>query len=290
MISGKSKVCGVMAWPVEHSLSPLMHNFYSEKTDTDLVYIPLKVEPGQIEAAVKGAYALNFAGMNITVPHKQEVMKYLVEMDEAAGAIGAVNTLVRVEGGFKGYNTDAEGLWRAMAGAGITVKGRTCLLLGAGGAAKAAAYVLAREGARKLYILNRSLEKGIQLAEMINSRFPQAAAEPLRLSEYGRIQEMDCLALQTTSVGMDPNIDCAPVEDEKFYSHIGTGVDIVYTPAETKFMRYVKQAGGSVLGGLDMLIYQGMIAYELWNPSVKFSKELVDDARRLLRTQLEAKK
>ena len=125
MISGKSKVCGVMAWPVEHSLSPLMHNFYSEKTDTDLVYIPLKVEPGQIEAAIKGAYALNFAGMNITVPHKQEVMKYLVEMDEAAGAIGAVNTLVRVEGGFKGYNTDAEGLWRAMAGAGITVKGRT---------------------------------------------------------------------------------------------------------------------------------------------------------------------
>ena len=80
MISGKSKVCGVMAYPVEHSMSPLMHNYYSEQTGTDLAYIPLKVEPGCVEAAVKGAYALNFTGLNVTVPHKQEVMKYLAEM------------------------------------------------------------------------------------------------------------------------------------------------------------------------------------------------------------------
>jgi len=112
MISGKSKVCGVMAYPVEHSMSPLMHNYYSEKTGTDLVYVPLKVEPGRVEEAVKGAYALNFTGMNVTVPHKQEVMKYLVDIDEDAKAIGAVNTLVRTDGGYKGYNTDAAGLKR----------------------------------------------------------------------------------------------------------------------------------------------------------------------------------
>ena len=120
-------------------MSPLMHNYYSEKTGTDLVYVPLKVEPGRVEEAVKGAYALNFTGMNVTVPHKQEVMKYLVDIDEDAKAIGAVNTLVRTDGGYKGYNTDAAGLKRAMTEAGIEIRDRTCILFGAGGAARAAA-------------------------------------------------------------------------------------------------------------------------------------------------------
>ena len=254
MISGKSKVCGVMAYPVEHSMSPLMHNYYSEKTGTDLVYVPLKVEPGRVEEAVKGAYALNFTGMNVTVPHKQEVMKYLVDIDEDAKAIGAVNTLVRTDGGYKGYNTDAAGLKRAMTEAGIEIRDRTCILFGAGGAARAAACVLAKEGASVIYVLNRSLEK----------------------------------AVQTTSVGMHPNVDHAPVEDAEFYKKIDTAVDIVYTPMETKFMKYVRAAGGKAVGGLDMLIYQGVIAYELWNPETVFTSEMIDGARVLMREELEA--
>ncbi|MEG0214946.1 MAG: shikimate dehydrogenase, partial [Hungatella sp.] len=106
-MSGTTKICGVMADPVEHSLSPLMQNFYAEKTGVDFAYMPLKVAVEDVEAAVLGAYALNFVGMNVTVPHKQQVMPYLKEIDEDAKAIGAVNTLVRMEGGYKGYNTDA---------------------------------------------------------------------------------------------------------------------------------------------------------------------------------------
>lgn len=288
MISGKSKVCGVMAYPVEHSMSPLMHNYYSEKTGTDLVYVPFKVEPGRVEEAVKGAYALNFTGMNVTVPHKQEVMKYLVDIDEDAKAIGAVNTLVRTDGGYKGYNTDAAGLKRAMTEAGIEIRDRTCILFGAGGAARAAACVLAKEGASVIYVLNRSLEKAEALSEIVNERFGRRVMLPMALDDYGKLECSSCLAVQTTSVGMHPNVDHAPVEDAEFYKKIDTAVDIVYTPMETKFMKYVRAAGGKAVGGLDMLIYQGVIAYELWNPETVFTREMIDSARVLMREELEA--
>lgn len=288
MISGKSKVCGVMAYPVEHSMSPLMHNYYSEKTGTDLVYVPFKVEPGRVEEAVKGAYALNFTGMNVTVPHKQEVMKYLVDIDEDAKAIGAVNTLVRTDGGYKGYNTDAAGLKRAMTEAGIEIRDCTCILFGAGGAARAAACVLAKEGASVIYVLNRSLEKAEALSEIVNERFGRRIMLPMALDDYGKLECSSCLAVQTTSVGMHPNVDHAPVEDAEFYKKIDTAVDIVYTPMETKFMKYVRAAGGKAVGGLDMLIYQGVIAYELWNPETVFTREMIDGARVLMREELEA--
>ena len=139
MITGTTRVCGIIADPVEHSMSPVMQNFYGEATGRDLVYVPLKVAEDQVDAAVKGAYAMNFLGLNVTVPHKQRVIPCLKEIDKAAEAIGAVNTLVRIEGGFKGYNTDAAGLYRSMEEKGFQIQGASAILLGAGGAAKAAA-------------------------------------------------------------------------------------------------------------------------------------------------------
>lgn len=288
MISGRSKVCGVMAYPVEHSMSPLMHNFYAEKTGMDLVYVPLKVREDQVEAAVKGAFALNFTGLNVTVPHKQAVMKYLTEIDEDAQAIGAVNTLVRQEEGFKGYNTDAAGLSRAMREAGVTVAGRKCVLIGAGGAAKAAAHVLAKEGAAEIYCLNRGIDRAEALAELMNQRFGRRIMIPMALSDYGKLPEGPFLVLQTTSVGMHPKVNEAPIEDEAFYKKVETAVDIVYTPLETRFMKLVKEAGGKAIGGLDMLIYQGIIAYELWNPEAIFTPGLIEEARQLMIKELEA--
>lgn len=289
MISGKSKVCGVMAYPVEHSLSPLMHNFFSEKTGIDLAYVPLKVETDKVGDAVRGAYALNFTGINVTIPHKQEVMKYLLEIDEDAKAIGAVNTLVRLEGGYKGYNTDVPGLLRVMTEAGIAIKGRSCILLGAGGAAKAAAYVLAKEGARRIYVLNRNTERAVVLSRLINERFGREVMIPMALEAYGKLPDKErYLAVQTTSVGMYPKTDRAPIEDEAFYKMIEQAVDIVYTPMVTRFMEHVRAAGGKAVGGLDMLIYQGMIAYELWNPEAVFTGEIIEETRRLMVAELEA--
>ncbi|MEG1575560.1 MAG: shikimate dehydrogenase, partial [Clostridium sp.] len=164
---GKTQVCGIIANPVEHSMSPLLQNLYAERTGINVRYVPFKVEESDVKAAIKGAFALNIRGLNVTVPHKQRVMPYLTEIDEEAEAVGAVNTLVRTETGYKGYNTDVQGLLRTVSEAGIKLLGRNCILIGAGGAAKAAAYMMAKEGATSIYLLNRSVSKAEDLATYI---------------------------------------------------------------------------------------------------------------------------
>lgn len=288
-ISGITKVCGVMGCPIEHTMSPMMHNFYSECTGVDMVYEAFHVEPERVGDAVRGAYALGLTGLNVTVPHKQAVMEYLSDIDEGAKTIGAVNTLVRVADGYKGYNTDAEGIWRAMQKAGMTVQGRVCILIGAGGAAKAAAYILAREGAKKVYVLNRSLEKAEVLAGEINRQMNRPVLYPLQLDQWREIEESGCLAVQTTSVGMHPQVDAAPIEDGAFYQKLDQAFDAIYTPMETRFMKLAKEAGAKTANGLDMLLYQGIIAYELWNPDVKITEETADQARELLKNWLGGK-
>ncbi len=290
MISAKGRVCGIIANPVEHSMSPLMQNFYGQETGVDFAYMPFKVWEEDVETAVAGAYALNIAGLNVTVPHKQRVMPYLKEIDEGAKAIGAVNTLVRVDGGYKGYNTDAAGLWRAMQEEGIEVKGQDCILIGAGGAAKAAAYVLAKEGARVVYILNRNASRAESLAGEMNERFGRQVMVPMALEEYNRLPYVKngYLAVQATSVGMHTasGDGTAPIEDHYFYSMIHTGIDIIYTPLKTKFMSGVEAAGGRTMNGLTMLLYQGIEAFEKWNPEVRVSKETVEKAKELVIARL----
>ena len=287
MISAKAKVCGIMAYPVEHSLSPLMHNFYAEQMGIDFVYVPFKVQKEQVKAAIRGAYALNLTGMNVTVPHKQTVIPYLKELDSAAKSIGAVNTLVRTEGGYKGYNTDASGFLRAIKGAGIHISGQDCLLIGAGGAAKAVAYMLGEQGAASVIVLNRNEQRAWTLAQEMNQLFKRNFMTALGLHDYGRLEEKSWLAIQTTTVGMHPDIEASPVQDKAFYKKISVAMDVIYTPAKTQFMTLVEESGGRAISGLDMLIYQGIEAFELWNPGQKVSEELVAKARQMMEEILE---
>lgn len=287
MISAKAKVCGIMAYPVEHSLSPLMHNFYAEQMGIDFAYVPFKVQKEQVETAIKGAYALNLTGMNVTVPHKQTVIPYLKELDSAAKSIGAVNTLVRTEGGYKGYNTDAAGFLRAIKGAGIHISGQDCLLIGAGGAAKAVAYILGEQEAASVVVLNRNEQRAWNLAQEMNQLFQRNFMTVLGLHDYGRLEKKSWLAIQTTTVGMHPDIEASPVQDKAFYKKISVAMDVIYTPAKTQFMTLVEEAGGRAIGGLDMLIYQGIEAFELWNPGQKVSEEIVAKARQMMEEILE---
>jgi len=282
MVSAKAKVCGLMGCPVEHSLSPLMHNFFAEEMGIDFAYVPFRVEEGQVEAAVKGAYALNLGGMNVTVPYKQQVVPYLEELDDAAKAIGAVNTLVRVKGGYKGYNTDAPGLLRAMGEAGMDIGGKDWLLIGAGGAAKAAAFVLGSGNAASVIVLNRSRDKAEALARDMNRHFQRDFMQAMALKDYRALPDKEWQAVQTTSVGMYPHGHEAPVEDGAFYRNIKNAMDVVYTPARTRFMDLVEQAGGKAANGLDMLVYQGVKSFELWNPGQKVQEDVIAKARQLM--------
>lgn len=285
-IDGKTKIYGIMANPVAHSMSPLLQNLYAERTKVNACYVPFQVEQDDVKAAMEGAFALHIQGMNVTVPHKEAVIPYLSEIDETAAAVGAVNTLVRTEHGYKGYNTDVPGLLRAMTEAGIVIRGRSCIVIGAGGAAKAAVYMLVSEGAAVVYVLNRSMERAEELAAYMNSLFGKTAVIPLPITAHAGIPQGRYLAIQTTSVGMHPDTASAPITDPDFYDKIEEAVDVIYTPSETRFMKLVEAHGGRAVNGLYMLLYQGVRGFELWNPGVQVEAETVEEARALIEVLL----
>ncbi len=265
MIDGHTRTCGLIGNPVEHTMSPLIHNTLAQKLSHNLVYVPFRVEEGQILSAVKGAYALNLLGLNVTVPYKSQVIEGLVQVDELAEKIGAVNTLVRAEGGYKGYNTDMPGLYRAMCSEGIELEGEDVIVLGAGGAARAVAFLCADREASRVYMLNRSLEKAQAVADEVNRKTGRDCIYPKALSDYPSLPDGKFLAIQATSVGLYPDVDRAVIEDKDFYRKIHTGYDLIYKPSTTRFMKLVRENGGQAFHGLKMLLYQGISAYELWN-------------------------
>lgn len=264
-INGATKVCGLLAYPVEHSVSPTIHNYLAKKLGINLSYVPLPVKDGDIQTAISGAYSMGFFGMNVSVPYKEKVFFSLSEIDELAQKIGAVNTLVSCTGGFKGYNTDMPGLMRAFDSDGIVVEGRAVVLLGAGGAARAAAYLCGEMKASTLYIVNRTLEKAEQLSQELMNEYPQMKVTALLLKDYDKIKENNLLAIQCTNIGLYPDMEKAVIEDEAFYQKVETAYDLIFNPSETKFMKLAKMQGATCYHGLKMLLYQGIIAFELWN-------------------------
>lgn len=284
-INGGTRLIGLIGNPVEHTLSPVIHNNISERMTINSVYVPFKVE--ELETAVCGAYAMNVLGMNVTVPHKNQVIQSLVEIDDAAKAIGAVNTLVRVDGlhGYKGYNTDMLGLRRQIQEDGISLENETVVILGAGGAAKAVVYMCLLEGAKRVYLLNRTLGKAEKIAKHMNEIFSTTAVLPLELSQYTEIKEEHLIVFQATSIGLSPNVEQVVLEDTSFYEKVKVGVDLIYNPAETRFMQLVKEAGGRAYNALKMLLYQAVIAYELWH-EVTVSQDIIDEVYVELKRQV----
>lgn len=292
-ISGKTKVCGLIGYPVGHSVSPVIHNSLAQLYGRDVVYVPLPVEPGKLGQAMAGAEAFGFAGMNVTVPYKSEVIPYLREIDPLAGQIGAVNTLVPAEGGYKGYNTDMPGLYRAMCEDGVKTAGEEVILLGAGGVARAIAYLLLEKKAAHIHIVNRNRERAERLTDEVNKAALEksggqraAFATAHALEDYKKLDDgRRYLTIQATSVGMWPHTAHAVIEDEGFYRLVKTGYDVVFNPVRTRFMELVRRSGAEAFGGLKMLLYQGIIAWELWN-GTEVSGEAAEEIYRKMKKVL----
>ena len=284
-IKGTTRVCGLIGNPVGHSVSPAIHNNLARLTGKDMVYTTFKVEKGDVASAVRGAYSLNILGLNVTVPHKSEVIDSLVDIDPLAKAIGAVNTLVRVDGGFKGYNTDILGLARELEDEGIELADSKVIILGAGGAARAITFLCSSKGAKKIYLLNRSVDKAQDIAHAVNTHFHNEKVIPMNIADYADIPGTDYIVIQTTSVGLHPNDTAVVIDDEAFYKKAAVGVDIIYNPGETMFMKLIKAQGKKAYNGLKMLLYQGVSAYELWN-DCKITKEEADEVYKCLQKEL----
>lgn len=277
-INGYTRTCGLIGNPVEHTMSPAIHNTVAQALNENLVYVPFHVPEGHVGEAVRGAFALNLLGCNVTVPYKSEVLPFLSEVDPMAEQIGAVNTLVRTEDGFKGYNTDMPGLFRAMCEDGVKIEGEKVLILGAGGVARAVAMLLAQKGAKEITILNRTVEKAEKIAEEVNGYAGRPAVNALGISDYQKLPPGEkYLAIQATDLGMFPHVDKVVIEDPAFYRHIHTGYELIFNPAHTRFMSLVEESGGRAFNGLKMLLYQGIISYELWI-GTKVEKELAQKA------------
>ncbi|MBP3818059.1 MAG: shikimate dehydrogenase [Butyrivibrio sp.] len=283
---GYTRTCGLIGNPVKHTMSPLIHNSLASMTGINMVYVPFEVKEKELKNAIKGAVALDIQGMNVTIPYKTDVIPFLDDVDPLAKAIGAVNTLVRTEnGGFKGYNTDMTGLYHAMQDEGIELKDQTVVILGAGGVARPTAFLCANKGAKKVYILNRTFEKAVDVADEVNLALELTDSDekvvPMLLGDYRKVLEAEdsFIAIQCTSVGLFPDVNSAVIEDEEFYKKVSSAMDLVYRPLQTKFLKLAKEAGAKTFSGLKMLLYQGIDAYELWNEDkgIKITKDQADE-------------
>lgn len=262
--NARTQFCGVIGNPVEHSLSPAIHNAAFQKLGLNFVYLAWRVEA--IGDAVKGLRALgNFRGASVTIPHKVSAMAFLDEVDPTARHIGAINTIVADNRKLTGYNTDATGALRALGESGAGLKGQRVVVLGSGGAARAIAFALASESdIAQLTILGIDDKERRQLASDLQAKTPLALQEAhLDDQALRRTLPEAQVLIHCTPVGMHPNVEnsCVPAE----LLHPGlTVMDIVYNPRETRLVKDAKTAGCRTIRGLEMFLNQALVQFELW--------------------------
>ncbi|MCD6547852.1 MAG: shikimate dehydrogenase [Thermodesulfobacterium sp.] len=259
------EVYGIIGDPVDHSLSPVMHNVAFREKNIKAVYGAFRVSSSDLAKAVEGIRALNIKGVSVTIPHKEKVMEYLEEIDEIAYEIGAVNTIVNENGVLKGYNTDWIGVLKAFKENGVEIQDKKVVIIGAGGASKAVVYALIKGGAEKIFVYNRTFEK----AKFLEKKFGVIAKPWEELNSAN-----GDIIIQTTSVGLKSWK--SPVE-ESVISRFKVAMDIVYLPLETKFLSLAKKHG-KIIDGLQMLLYQGVEQFKLWTgiePPVKLMEKAI---------------
>ena len=263
-ITGKTRLIGIFGWPVEHSRSPVFQNAAFEALGLDYCYVPLSVRPEDLEVAVRGLRAMNFAGANVTIPHKEAIIPFLDELAPSASMTGAVNTIEVKDGKLIGHNTDGDGFVRSLDEAGIGVKDACCLMVGAGGAAKGVAVALARAGIRRIMIANRSLDRAVALSDLLKKHFPAVCSEAIPLNEaaVGNAAMSADVLVQTTSVGMKPD-DILPVPVDILRPDLAV-CDLIYSPPATLLLQGASATGATTVNGLGMLLHQGAIAFEIW--------------------------
>lgn len=262
-ISGKTQVCGVIGDPIEHTLSPTIHNAAFNHLGLDFVFLAFRVKTADLENALRGIRGLGIHGLNVTMPHKNAVTAYLDELDEAVKFLGSTNTILNKEGKLSGFNTDGVGALNALRENGIELAEKKLLLLGAGGAAKAIAFTLAKE-VGELVVLNRADGKSKELAERLTRTLgKKVVGSALTLDAIAdNLQDSDLL-INATSVGMNPAANQSIVPPHLLRSDL-TVMDIVYNPVETKLAKNAKATGAKVISGVEMLIYQGAASFKIW--------------------------
>ena len=266
LITGTTKLLGVIGDPIEHSLSPVMHNAAIAHLGVDYVYLPLPVKTADLGVAIGGFNAIGLQGFSVTIPHKQAILSVLSEVSAVAKVVGAVNTVWRTDSGWSGTNTDVEGFIAPLEAYNRNWSQTTPLILGHGGAARAVVVGLTQLGCTEIHIVGRDVQKLSQFQQSwVNAPLP-ITINVHRWEQLPELISQADLVVNTTPVGMYPNVDQSPI-DNAAMQKIKEGViayDLIYTPNPTQFLQQAQQQGAITIDGLEMLVQQGAAALKIW--------------------------
>lgn len=276
-ISGKTKVTGLFGYPVEHSLSPAMHNAAFEHLNLDYCYVTFSVRPDLLGDAVKAIRALSLSGVNVTVPHKENVIPFLDEISEESSFIGAVNTIKNDNGKLTGYNTDGKGFMQSLSETGIDIRGKKILIVGAGGASRAIGYYLCKE-ASEVHLFDVDDKKANSLKEHLNKlKWNVSLAGARSVKDKDFFSGIDII-INATPLGLKPD-DPMPV-DITLIKNSHVVCDLIYK--ETPLLREANKIGCKTMDGLGMLLWQGVFAFEIWTgiiPPVEVMRQAIGNRR-----------
>ncbi|NEO72537.1 shikimate dehydrogenase [Moorena sp. SIO3H5] len=288
-ITGTTKLLGVIGDPVEHSLSPLMHNRAIASLDLDYVYLALPVKSADLKNAIAGFEAIGLVGFSITIPHKQTIIPLLSEISTVAQGVGAVNTVYRTDQGWIGTNTDIEGFISPLQGYNRDWSQTTVVILGCGGAARAVVVGCAELGCTEIHVLGRNQEK---LGKFQDSWINSDLAITIHTHPWEQLPELLAqanLLVNATPVGMYPKVEQSPV-DQLAMARLpenAIAYDLIYTPNPTQFLRQAKEQGAIAIDGLEMLVQQGAAAFKMWlgqTPPVEIMRHALQEKLGLLKT------
>jgi len=262
-ITSETKIYGLIGYPVKHSVSPQIHNAAFKTVGINAVYLTFEVKKEFLKKALDGVKALGIKGLNVTIPHKVNVIKYLNKLTYEAKLIGAVNTILNEGGKLIGFNTDYTGVLKTFETYKIDLTNKKIVLLGAGGAAKAIAFAIA-EKASSLIILNRTKRKAVNLVKELNKKLKvNALGNSLTFKALkNSLKDADIL-INATSVGMEPNVNQTLVAKELLQKDMIV-FDIIYNPLETKLLKEAREIGAKCINGVEMLIQQAAEAFKIW--------------------------
>jgi len=282
-LNSDTKAFCLIGRPVSKSLSPYIHNYIFNENQINAKYLAFDISEDSLKEAVEGIKALKIKGFNVTAPYKVKIIKYIDEIDKEASLIGAVNTVLNLDGKLIGYNTDGRGFFHSLKKANIDITNKNILIIGAGGAARAIAINLSLNGANKIKIVNRTVDKAKELANYISYKFPQikTSGDSIKNVEASDID----IVINCTSVGMYPYGESL-VLNPCVFNKTTTICDIVYKPLYTKFLSIAKKNGYKVITGIDMLLYQGILSNEIWL-NKRIDVESIERIRRKLNNIVE---
>ncbi len=275
-----TELIGLIGHPIKHSYSPFIQNFALEQMNLDYVYLAFDVPTENLKSAVNAVLALGLKGLNVTLPHKEKIIKYLDEVSEEASIIGAVNTIVNDHGKLMGYNTDAYGIIETLLPFKEKISGTKVTVIGAGGSARAVIYTLLRHfKPEEINIINRTQQKADTLANDFSLKMRYDSFHTFELFPPDNVETLknSKLIVNATTMGMYPDTEDTITDIEDSFNEDQIVFDLIYNPTKTKFLKAAEMQGAKVVGGLKMLISQAAKSFELWT-GVEMPVEIIFDS------------